>query len=290
MLLIAGTIPAEGDSLIEGVAKLEGEYLLVDGHKIPCTQGTAAMVSAAAVATEYLGIDSPNVVLAQDIGNGQGSKKLYKYLTDRLPEIAPRTLTLHYFLPIMLLMERLVESCEKCAKKPVLIADAGAMYAAKAGGLAPKFDVFTPDIGEMAFLADPDVTHPAYIRYYLSDTNTTELIQSAHRLNNLADTLIVKGETDCIVKNGEIVDTVEKPCIPSMEAIGGTGDTITGLISAFAYAGLKPHEAALIAAKSNRMAGKLAEATPATKIWEVISQFPTVFKDNLCSWTGICIL
>jgi len=290
MLLIAGTIPVKGNSLIEGEAKLQGEHLLVDGHKIPCTQGTAAMVSAAAITTEYLGIDAPNVILAEDIGNGEGSRELYKYLTSKLPEISPRTLTLHYFLPIMLLMERLIESSEKCSKRPTLIADAGAMYAAKAAGLAPKFDVFTPDIGEMAFLADPDVTHPAYIRYYLSDADTTDLISNAHELNNLAGTLIVKGETDYITKDGKIVDTVEKPCVPPMEAIGGTGDTITGLISAFIYAGLKPHEAALIAAKSNRVAGKFSEATPSTKIWEIISQFPTVFKEYLCGWTGICIL
>jgi NAD(P)H-hydrate repair Nnr-like enzyme with NAD(P)H-hydrate dehydratase domain len=109
-------------------------------------------------------------------------------------------------------------------------------------------------------------------------------------LNNLASTIIVKGEVDYIAKDGEIIETVEKPFIPSMEATGGTGDTITGLISAFVYAGLKPHEAAIIAAKANRMAGKFSQATPSTKIWEVISQFPAVFKEYLCGWTGIFIL
>jgi len=289
MLLIAGTIPVKGGSLIKGEARLEGDSLLIDGHEIPCTQGTAAMVSAAVVTTDYLGIDAPHVVLAEDIGDGQGSKELYKYLTANLPEISPRTLTLHYLLPVMLLMERLIESSEKCSRKVTLIADAGAMYAAKAAGLAPKFDIFTPDIGEMAFLADPDVTHPAYIRYYLSETGVTELIESAYTRHNLASNVIVKGSVDYIVKEGQVNHTVEKPSVPSMEAIGGTGDTITGLISAFTYAGLKPYEAALIAARANRMAGRFSEATPSTKIWEIISQFPAVFKEYLCGWTGICI-
>jgi hypothetical protein len=290
MLLIAGTIPCKGESLITGCAEVKGEQLRVDGYEIPCTQGTAAMVSAAAITTNYLGIDTPNVILAEDVGNGRGSKELYKYLTENMTNISPRILTLHYFLPIMLLMERLVESCEKCDKRPTLIADAGAMYAAKAAGLASKFDVFTPDIGEMAFLADPDVTHPAYIRYYLCGANISKLIVDAYNQNNLANTVIVKGEVDYIVRNGEILETVDRPCIPPMEAIGGTGDTITGLISAFVSAGLKPHEAALIAAKANRMAGKFAEASPSTKIWEIISQFPTVFKEYLCGWTGIYLL
>jgi len=66
--------------------------------------------------------------------------------------------------------------------------------------------------------------------------------------------------------------TISEPNVPELEAIGGTGDTITGLVSAFAYAGLELPEAAIIDAKSNRMAGKLAQATPATKVRQVIEQ------------------
>ena len=73
-----------------------------------------------------------------------------------------------------------------------------------------------------------------------------------------------------------------------LEPIGGTGDTITGIVSALAYAELEPHEAAIIAARANRMAGKYAQATPATKVAQIIDQFPSVFKDYLCEWSGVC--
>ena len=69
---------------------------------------------------------------------------------------------------------------------------------------------------------------------------------------------------------------------------GGIGGTITGLVSAFAYSELEPRDAAIIAAKANRMAGKLARPTPATKVRQIIDQFPQVFKEYLCQWSGAC--
>jgi NAD(P)H-hydrate repair Nnr-like enzyme with NAD(P)H-hydrate dehydratase domain len=73
-----------------------------------------------------------------------------------------------------------------------------------------------------------------------------------------------------------------------MEPIGGTGDTITGMVTAFIYAGLKPHEAAVIAARANRMAGKLAAVTPATGVKTVVDHLPAVFREYLCEWSGVC--
>ena len=73
-----------------------------------------------------------------------------------------------------------------------------------------------------------------------------------------------------------------------LEPIGGTGDTITGLVSALTYADLEPHEAAITAARANRMAGKYGMVTPATKVRGVIAQLPSVFKDYLCQWSGVC--
>jgi NAD(P)H-hydrate repair Nnr-like enzyme with NAD(P)H-hydrate dehydratase domain len=90
-----------------------------------------------------------------------------------------------------------------------------------------------------------------------------------------------------VVRDGDILDTISEPDVPELEAIGGTGDTITGLVSAFVYAGLELHEAAIIAARANRMAGKLAKATPATKVWQIINHFPAVFKEYLCQWSGV---
>ncbi|MBL7125321.1 MAG: hypothetical protein ISS51_04425 [Dehalococcoidales bacterium] len=36
------------------------------------------------------------------------------------------------------------------------------------------------------------------------------------------------------------------------------------------------------------MAGKLAKATPATRVGHIIDQFQDVFKEYLCHWTGVC--
>jgi NAD(P)H-hydrate repair Nnr-like enzyme with NAD(P)H-hydrate dehydratase domain len=199
-----------------------------------------------------------------------------------LPELSPDVLALHYILPDMALMRKVCKSVEGCSKKPVMIADAGSMYAAKAAGLASKFDVFTPDFCELGFLADPHAVHPAYINRHLFDTNVNqapELVSTAYQLKNAAKLLLVKGAIDYVAKEGEILERLTEPDIPALEAIGGTGDTITGLVAAFAYAGLELHKAAIIAAKLNRMAGKLAQATPATKVWQIIAQFPAVLKN-----------
>ena len=173
-----------------------------------------------------------------------------------------------------------------------MIADAASMYVAKAAGLAGEFDVFTPDATEMAFLADDEATHPAYIARHLFDTDVTEtpnLVTAAYRNRSAAGLLLVKGSTDYVVKDGSILATITEPDVPALEAIGGTGDTITGLVSTFVYAGLETHEAAIIAARANRTAGQLAGATPATRVWQIIEQFPAVFEDRLCQWSGVCV-
>jgi NAD(P)H-hydrate repair Nnr-like enzyme with NAD(P)H-hydrate dehydratase domain len=292
MMLIVGTIPSNNLPLIKGKAFIAGDSLLVNGHHIPCTQGTAAMVSAALQTTEYLKVETPDVLLVGDTGKGNGSRLMYEYLIENIAKLSPQVLALHYCLPDMALTRRLCEAVKKCSRRPLMIADAASMYAAKAGGLAPEFDIFTPDATEMAFLADREATHPAYIARHLFDTDVTQtpkLVATACQYKNAAKLLLVKGATDYIVRNGEILATVSEPDVPSLEPIGGTGDTITGTVAAFVYAGLELHEAAIIAAKANRTAGKLAKPTPATRVWQIIQQFPIVFKENLCQWSGVCI-
>ena len=93
---------------------------------------------------------------------------------------------------------------------------------------------------------------------------------------------------DVAIMDGKVIATISEPNIPVMEAIGGTGDTITGLVSSFLAAGFDLDKAAIAAAKANRMAGKYANPTTATKIWEIISQFPHVFEKHLCEWSGVC--
>jgi NAD(P)H-hydrate repair Nnr-like enzyme with NAD(P)H-hydrate dehydratase domain len=291
MMLIAGTVPLEDMPLTLGKVGAEGDFVLVDGQRIPCTQGTGAMVSAALTTTDYLKLEAPQVLLAGDIGQGRGSREIYEYLIRNVAELSPQVLALHYWLPDMAQTRQLCAAVEKCARRPLMIADAASMYSAKAAGLAGDFDIFTPDATEMAFLADPAATHPAYVQRHLIDNDikrTPELIKTACQNGSAARLLLVKGAIDYIVSNGEIVATITEPDVPAMEAIGGTGDAITGLVSALVYAGLEPHEAAIIAARANRMAGRFTQATPATKVGQVIAQFPEVFRKYLCEWSGVC--
>jgi len=251
--------------------------------------GTAALVTTALTTCDYLGVEGPLWVTAGDIGKGDGSRLMYKYLADTLPNINIDVLCIHYILPILTAMRKVIDSVRSCKKKPVLIADAGGIYAAKAAGLAKEFDVLTPDAGEMAFLADPQATHPAYMQHHLFKVDTQEipkLIQEAYKYNNASKILLVKNPVDYIAKNGRIVATIDEPNIPVLEAIGGTGDTIAGMIAALIFAGYEPCRATFIAAKANRMAGKIANPTTKTKIWEIISQIPRVFDEYLRKWSG----
>jgi len=293
MLLIAGTVPVKELPLTIGTIGTDRESLVVNGYHIPPTQGTGTMIGAALATTNYLGLEAPQVLVIGDTGRGNGSREMYEYLIQNIAQLSPEVLALHYCLPNMALTKKLCAAIKGCSPRPVLIADAGSMYAAKAAGLATEFDVFTPDATEMAFLADPKATHPAYINRHLFNadiTQTPSLVAAAYRNKSAAKLLLVKGAIDYVARDGTILATITEPDVPELEAIGGTGDTITGLVSAFIYAGLELDEAAIIAARANRMAGKLAQATPATKVKQIVDQFPAVFKEHLCQWSGVCYL
>jgi len=291
MMIVAGTVPIKDMPFIKGTVALEGDSLIVDSKKIPCTQGTGAMVSTALVTTSYLGLDAPYALLAGDIGEGKGSRQLYQYLIDHVAELSPEVIVLHYWLPDMAQTRQLCAAIEKCERRPIMIADAASMYSAKGAGLAEAFDIFTPDATEIAFLADPEATHPAYIFKHLFETDilhAPELAKTAYANHGAAKLLLVKGAVDYVIKEGKVIAAVTEPDVPALEPIGGTGDTVTGLVSAFTFSGLEPFEAAIIAARANRMAGKYAQVTPATKVRQVISQLPLVFRDHLCQWSKVC--
>jgi len=292
-MLIVGTIPDIDLPLTIGRVETDGDFLVADGRRFSCTQGTGAMISAALATTGYLKLEPPRVLVIGDIGDGKGTRQMYKYLIENIGELSPKVLALHYCLPIMALVRKLCRAIENCHQRPFMVADAGAMYAAKGAGLASEFDIFTPDPSEIAFLADPMATHPSYIARHLFQCDPDKIpeqIATAYNNKSAARLLLVKGETDYIASDGEIVATINEPDVPALEAIGGTGDTITGLVSALVYADLKPHQAAIIAAKTNRMAGKYAQPTPATKVNQIIKQFPAVFKEHLCQWSEVCIV
>ena len=67
---------------------------------------------------------------------------------------------------------------------------------------------------------------------------------------------------------------MDHPSFDAMEAIGGTGDSLTGLLTALCGAGFKPIDAAALAARANRWTGHYADPNPATKVSELIDKIP----------------
>lgn len=284
MLIIAGILPIPDIPLLTGSVAQGPDSIVVSGYTIPCGQGTAAMVSAALAVTEYLDISPPQVVLAGDTGSGEGSQNVYQYLIDNVERFQPQVLALHYWMPNLELMHNLYEKIKNCEPQPILIADAASMYTAKAMGLAPSFALFTPDCSEMAFLADPEAFHPAYIDkhlFELDEERIPELIEMAYMHNGAARILLVKGKQDIITNGSSILAKIDSPDVPAMECIGGTGDTITGMCAALADSGIALQKAAVISARVNRIAGSLAAVNPASSISKVIKQIPAALAQTL---------
>lgn len=284
MLIIAGIVPIDQLPLLTGQVGRKQGSIIVNGRLIPCGQGTAAMVSAALAVTDYLGLAPPQVVLAGDTGLGEGSRKVYQYLINEVDKLQPRVVALHYWMPDLELMRMLYEKLDKCHPRPILIADAASMYAAKATGLAPGFDIFTPDCSEVAFLADPEAFHPAYIDKHLFEmdgSRTGELIDLAYKYRGAAKILLVKGRQDIIAKENAVIAAVDAPDVPAMECIGGTGDSITGMCAALVYGGKTLEQAAIASARANRIAGKLAGVNPASGISAVIDRIPAALAQIL---------
>jgi NAD(P)H-hydrate repair Nnr-like enzyme with NAD(P)H-hydrate dehydratase domain len=141
--------------------------------------------------------------------------------------------------------------------------------------------VFTPDLGETAYLADEEAAHPTYTRGFIFhlEEDVPELIRRAYAAGNAARTMFVKGETDYVCQDGRIIERISEPKIETMEPVGGTGDLITGMISALIYAGKSHVDACRIAGKTNRKAGELAQPTPATQVKEIIAYIPKALHD-----------
>ncbi len=281
MLGIVGTVPMEDFPLSTGEISMCDGHLLIDGSTVPVNRGTPALMAAACVTADFLGTPAPFGYLAGDIGRGTGSRNLYKYLTEILPKTCFQTLTFHYLQPIVHWHERLQATIMQLNDRPFLIADAGYMYVAKMSGKAPMYDLFTPDVGELAFLADEEAPHPFYTRgFILHDENKVpDLIARAYRHGNAARHLIVKGRQDYLASDTGIITSVDSPVEEALEAMGGTGDTLTGIVSALIDSGIDIKQAAVIAMKANRLAGHFAKPTPATQVMEIISHIPDALQE-----------
>lgn len=272
MLALIGTIPRKNLPVISGEVFIRGDSVIIGEESFPLNRGFQAMIATAAMVCIKLGLSPPVAFTVGDIGPGDGSRKLYKYLRDRLSDLPAKVLTFHYMMPDVNWHNHVLWAIEEKMQRPILIADAGFMYVAKMSGYAASYDLFTPDIGELAFLADELAPHPFYTRGFIchEENNLPSLISRAYQAGNASKVMIVKGEIDYICNYGRIVATIEEPCIEPLEAIGGTGDTLTGIVSALIYGGYAVEEAAIIAAKINRLAGELACPTPGTQVSEIV--------------------
>lgn len=289
MLAIVGTVPDQDFPLIQGQVRLEDHRICIQDRQVSVRRGTPALIAAAIKTAQVLGQTRPFCYLVGDIGLGDGSRNLYEYLCRHLGQSDFKTVVFHYLQPDVDWQNRVLFAIEEMSHRPVLIADAGFMYSAKMSGQAAAYDLFTPDVGELAFLADEEAPHPFYTRGFIlhEEAKVSELIARAYKHKNAARYLLVKGQPDYVASAQGIEASIERPVEDALEAIGGTGDTVTGIVAALVEAGLEVMEAAVIAARTNRLAGHYAEPTPATQVMGMVSYIPQALKEIFEQKTGI---
>ncbi len=283
MLAVIGTVPSPDVPVTEGPAEVSPQGMAVGGLHVAPDRGTPALLGAAAAACATLCLPAPFAFLVGDEGLGHGSRELYRHLTAVLPGRRFSTLAFHYLMPDVMWHDKVLFAVEAMPERPRLIADAGFMYAAKMSGQAASYDLFTPDAGELAFLADETAPHPFYTRGFIlhEENRVPDLIARAYQGENAATTLLVKGGTDVIADATGVLFTVDGPCEEAMEAMGGTGDTVTGMAAALMESGRSAPIAARIAARANRLAGRLARPNPGSRISEIIDRIPQALHQAL---------
>jgi hypothetical protein len=285
MLAVVGTVPDPDFPLAVGRVDMVGDKLRIDGKLIPVNRGTPALLGAMVNTLKVLGQKDIIGFIAGDIGLGDGSRKVYQYLVENRAQMDFQAIVFHYLQPDVDWHNKILFMLNDLEKKPVMIADAGFMYAAKMSGQAQAYDLFTPDVGELSFLADEIAPHPFYTRGFIlhDDNQVPDLIDRAYLHGNAAKNLLVKGATDYIADKNGVISSVNSPIAEAMEAMGGTGDTVTGIVTALA--GTMPIlKAAKIAAKVNRVAGFNANPTPATQVSQIVQQIPQALEKVLKSY------
>ena len=283
MLAVVGTIPDQDFPLVTGTVTLRGDRIHIQGNEVTVNRGTPALLAAAIKTAEALGQPEPFGYLIGDIGLGDGSRLLYEYITKHISEYDFHTIVFHYVQPDVNWHNRVLFAVGEMTRQPVLIADAGFMYAAKMSGQASAYDLFTPDVGELAFLADEDAPHPFYTRGFIlhEENRVPDLISRAYKHENTSRFLLVKGREDYLADYGKIRTTINNPAEEAMEAIGGTGDILTGIAAALISAGREVDKGAVTAARANRLAGQYTRPSPATQVIEIINHIPMALANLL---------
>jgi len=280
MLAVVGTVPDENFPLISGEVHLEKDRIHVCDKQVPVNRGTPAMLAAVIKAGEVLGLPPPLAYLVGDIGLGHGSRRLYDHLVRHLNRSPAGVITFHYLQPDVDWHNKVLFAVEEMSPRPRLIADAGFMYAAKMSGQSTAYDLFTPDAGELAFLADEAAPHPFYTRGFIlhEENRIPDLITRAYEHNNAGRYLLVKGRQDYVASREGVHAVIDSPVDEALEAMGGTGDTLTGIVSALIASGLDTLAAATLAARINRLAGHYARPTPASQVMEMIEYIPNAME------------
>jgi len=276
MLGIVGTVPDPQFPLLHGIVRWVDGCIEIGGRRVRVNRCTPALIAAALRAAECVSAPEIYAFLVGDIGKGNGSRRLYPFIEQHLHEFDFQVLTFHYLQPDVDWHNKVLFAVEDMPKRPILIADAGFMYAAKMSGRAADYDFFTPDAGELAFLADELAPHPFYTRGFIlhQNNNLPDLVQRAYQHQNAARYLLVKGGTDYIACEGRVVEKVAQPAFDAMEAIGGTGDSLTGLLTTLCGAGFSAMDAGRLALLANRWAGYYAAPHPAMQVSELIDKIP----------------
>jgi ADP-dependent NAD(P)H-hydrate dehydratase / NAD(P)H-hydrate epimerase len=289
MLAVVGTVPEPDFPLITGEVVLADGTVSIKGRHASVNRGTPALLAATVKVCEALGQPAPMGCLVGDTGLGEGSRRLYEYLAQEVGRWGVEAVAFHYLQPDVDWHNRVLFAVQDMAKPPLLMADAGFMYAAKMSGFSCEYALFTPDVGELAFLADEEAPHPFYTRGFIlhEDMKVPRLIERAYAHQNAAACLLVKGQPDYVVGRDGIHATIDTPVTEAMEAIGGTGDTVTGIVAALIASGMEVREAAISAARVNRLAGFAARPTPATQVIDIVTHIPAaltqVLEENRCS-------
>lgn len=280
MWMIVGTLPKAPYPLTFSQCGATAEHVVFADNKALIQCGTAALIASMCAACSVLGIEMPYALVSGDIGKGDGSREIYSELAKVLPGLAPSGITFHYILPDAYWHDHILWVIEGLPSRPTLVADTGYMYAVKMCGACMLYDLVTPDIGELAFLADADAQHPFYVcGCLLEDESKSEVLaETAYFHGNTADCMLVKGRRDLIIQEGVVAHSIEEPLVEAMEFIGGTGDSVTGIASALLAAGCTLTNAGHIASLANRYMGKLANPTPATQIRELLPFLPEALE------------
>jgi len=283
MLAVVGTVPDPEFPLLAGRVTLENGDICIQGRRVTIKRGTPALLAAAVKVGEVLNQEEPFGYLVGDIGRGDGSQKLYQYLVQHLKHSDFHTIAFHYVQPLVGWHSRIQSVIQKLTPKPILVADAGFMYVAKMSGRSNAYDLFTPDMGELAFLADELAPHPFYTRGFLlhEENHVPDLIARAYAHGNAARYLLVKGRKDYIANKDGVQAMIESPLEEAMEAIGGTGDTLSGIVASVIASGMEVGQAAILAARINRLAGYYAQPSPASQVSEIIQYIPKALEDIL---------